>query len=50
MGALKEYVMPDGNTYQFREGEVPAEAKPVEAPKAAKAAEGKPAAKKKAAR
>lgn len=33
MDALKEYVMPDGNTYQFREGEVPPEAKPIAEPK-----------------
>lgn len=33
MGALREYVMPDGRTYQFREGDVPPEAKPVEQPK-----------------
>lgn len=44
MGALKEYVMPDGNTYQFREDEVPPEAKPLEKPKETKVA---PKAKKK---
>ena len=41
MGALREYVMPDGRTYQFREGEVPPEAKPVEQPKAAPKAKKK---------
>lgn len=40
MGALKEYIMPDGNTYQFWDCDVPPEAKPVEQPK-----ESKPAAK-----
>lgn len=40
-GELKEYIMPDGLTYQFRDNDVPAEAKPLEQPKEKPASETK---------